>query len=93
MSPYAAILKRKCWGALNRLPFVGFQASALLFLGACYVHTGKINEGIQTCERAIQLVGWIPNSLSLLGHVYTMAGRTGEAQKVIEELQGFAEKA
>jgi serine/threonine-protein kinase len=66
---------------------------AQMLLGYCYILTGKLDEGIRVCEMAEQLWGRNPPSLGFLGGAYTSAGRIGEAQRLLGELQELAEKA
>jgi Tfp pilus assembly protein PilF len=40
----------------------------------------------------VQLFGQTPLSLAVLGAAYALAGRIGEAQKLVEELKKIAEK-
>jgi tetratricopeptide (TPR) repeat protein len=66
---------------------------AQMFLGLSHIATGKLVEGIRACEMATSLWGRHSMSLGFLGAAYASAGRISEAQKIVEELQGIAEKA
>ena len=64
-----------------------------LSLGVSYVHTGKPDDAIRAFESCAQLSGRIPVCLGVLGWAYAWAGRIGQAQKLLEELQDLAKKA
>jgi len=56
-------------------------------LSITYALTGRLNEAIAEAEKANALSGGIARTLGLLGRVYGMAGRTAEAQQLLEELE------
>jgi serine/threonine protein kinase/Tfp pilus assembly protein PilF len=63
------------------------------FLCFTYIQTGKLEEAIQAVEMWGQIVGRDPGSLSLLGAACARAGRLGEVQGLLKELQQVAQKA
>ncbi len=67
--------------------------TAHMFLGCVYALIGRFDEGIRACELAASLMGRHPQSLGFLGAVCALGGRRGEAQKLVGELQGLAERA
>jgi non-specific serine/threonine protein kinase len=54
---------------------------------------GKVDEAIREFETAAQGMGRIPAALALLGYVYALAGRVGEARAILAELQDLAQRA
>ena len=54
---------------------------------------GKLDEAIRAIETYSQLTGRSPFASGILGLVYALAGRIGEARKLLEELQELAQKA
>jgi serine/threonine protein kinase/Tfp pilus assembly protein PilF len=79
----------QCHNALELDPHY-YQAHRLL--GASNIEAGKFDEGIQAFEMAVQLSGRVPFDLGMLGRAYAGAGRLGEAQKLLAELQDLAQK-
>jgi len=61
-------------------------------LAGLYWEKGEPDEAIRALEALAQLMGRSPFALGLLGSFYGMAGRTGEARKLIEELQELDQK-
>ena len=68
------------------------QGWAHTLLGSCYFHIGKHDDAIRALETQAQLQGRSSFTLGSLGWVYGSTGRTGEARKVLEELQERAQK-
>ena len=62
-------------------------------LGLAHVGKGEFEDAITACERGAQLAGRSPWALGILGHLYGLAGRTGEAQKVARELRDRTQTA
>ena len=62
--------------------FVG----TLLYLGWVYEQKGMYAEAIATFQKSVEL-STAPLMLASLGHAYAIAGRTGEAQKILLQLQ------
>ncbi len=69
------------------------HALVQLVLGPCYIHSGKIDEGIRSLETGARLMGRSAFSLGLLGWAYAVCGRTSEAWKLLDEMKEFARKA
>jgi TolB-like protein/Tfp pilus assembly protein PilF len=63
-----------------------FQA-AHHYLSLGYIRTGKFDEAIQAIQSASQI-----DVLEYLGVAYAKAGRIGDANKILEELQGLEQK-
>jgi tetratricopeptide (TPR) repeat protein len=59
---------------------------AYWFLGHIYAFNGQLDEAIATSEKAVSLSGRAPSALGMLGLVYGLAKRRGEATKVLNEL-------
>jgi len=68
------------------------QGWAYMLLGSCYFHIGKHDDAIRAMETLAQLQGRCSLALGGLGWAYASTGRTGEALKVLEELQERAQK-
>jgi serine/threonine protein kinase/tetratricopeptide (TPR) repeat protein len=64
--------------------------AAYLNLGTIYLAMGKIAEGVQAMERAVQASGHMSFPLMACAASYAMTGRTAEAQKILAEMQGIA---
>ena len=80
----------QCRNALELDPHYPY---AHLVIGGSYIHTGKLDEAIQSTETHARLMGRSPGALGWLGHNYAVIGRTGEARRLLEELQEIAQKA
>jgi serine/threonine protein kinase/Flp pilus assembly protein TadD len=65
---------------------------AHIFGGLYQTHSEKLDEAIQSFTVVAQITGHSPFALGLLGYAYALAGRTDEAQKLIEELRELAQK-
>jgi serine/threonine-protein kinase len=65
---------------------------AHLFLGSSYVHKGMLAAGVRALEKAVAFAGGNPVASGALGYAYARAGRTAEAHKLLEQLQGLALK-
>ncbi len=65
---------------------------ALACLITVNVITGKIEEGIRSLDALKQFGGHSPGLLGLFGLIYGIAGRTGEVQKFLNELEELAQK-
>jgi serine/threonine protein kinase/Flp pilus assembly protein TadD len=76
--------------ALDLDPHFGM---AYLYLGIALLGAGKSDEGDRAIETVVQLLGRSPHLLGALGFAYARAGRTGEAQRVLAELQDLTHKA
>ncbi|HEY0322219.1 MAG TPA: protein kinase [Pyrinomonadaceae bacterium] len=60
------------------------------YLGRTYIQKGMHKEAIAELERARELSGNAPEVVASLGHAYAVAGRTGDAQKVLADLDELA---
>jgi eukaryotic-like serine/threonine-protein kinase len=65
---------------------------AHMLRGVIYIETGRLDEGIQAVEVAASMVGHTTVLLGILGHTYAMAGRTSEAQKLLDEMLQLSQK-
>jgi len=61
-------------------------------LGNLYIQIGKLEDAVQACETSMQLAGRSSHAIGTLGVAYARAGRTGEARKLLEELNDRAQK-
>ncbi|MCH9027574.1 MAG: tetratricopeptide repeat protein [Proteobacteria bacterium] len=60
-------------------------------LGWSYLQKSMFQEAIGEFERGVQAFPGISQFHWLLGHAYAVAGRTAEAQKILDELHGLDE--
>jgi serine/threonine-protein kinase len=54
--------------------------------GLVYEQTGQLDRAISDFQKAVELSRRSPAMLSALGHAYAIAGKSGEAHKIIDEL-------
>jgi tetratricopeptide (TPR) repeat protein len=80
----------QCRNALELNPH---YTGAHVTLGSALCMKGRFDEGIKAIETGAQFYRRIPSLMGMLGFTYGLAGRTGEAQKVLAELQDLAQKA
>jgi serine/threonine protein kinase/Tfp pilus assembly protein PilF len=92
---YNYLLKREwnraiehCRTALELDP----ESWAYMLLGACSFQMGKHDDAIRAIETLAQVTGRSAFALGGLGWVYAQTGRTGEALRLLEELQERAQK-
>jgi tetratricopeptide (TPR) repeat protein len=55
-------------------------------LGAALKHQGSYDRAIESLQRAVALSDRLPDHLAQLGQTYALAGRVGDAERVLEEL-------
>ncbi|MGA2587596.1 MAG: protein kinase [Candidatus Aminicenantales bacterium] len=79
---------KQCRNALELDP----QCWAYILLGSCYFQIGKHDDAIRAIETLAQVTGRSSFALGNLGWAYARTGRTGEALKLLEELQERAQK-
>jgi serine/threonine protein kinase/Tfp pilus assembly protein PilF len=65
---------------------------AHLYLGCSYIQIGKPEDAIHTFEMIAKLQGHSPVALGHLASANALAGRIGEARKLLEELQQLAQR-
>ncbi len=65
---------------------------AYWFLGFIYAFNGQLDEAVAASEKAATLSGRAPGALGMLGLDYGLAGRQGEATKVLNELLELNER-
>jgi eukaryotic-like serine/threonine-protein kinase len=65
--------------------------TAHLYLSLNFIHIGKPEEAIREIETAAQFLGFIPLTQAYRGLVYALAGRIGDARKILNELQKLAQ--
>jgi TolB-like protein/Flp pilus assembly protein TadD len=63
------------------------QVQALWFLGFALIEASRVDEAVQTAERAVTVWDRNPAALALLARAYARAGRRADAARVIDELQ------
>ena len=78
----------QCRNALELDP----QCWVYMLLGSCYFHIGKHDDAIRAMETQALALGRSSFALGSLGWAYASTDRTGEALKLLEELQERAEK-
>jgi tetratricopeptide (TPR) repeat protein len=66
--------------------------TAYFYLARAYLQMEDIDEAMLAAEAAIRELGREPNLLGFLGAIHARAGRMDEAKKLLEELQGTAQK-
>jgi serine/threonine protein kinase/TolB-like protein/Tfp pilus assembly protein PilF len=76
----------------NALDLDPNYAWAIVCLPTAYISAGKPEEAIRSLETPKQSRGSKPSILGLLGLVYGMAGRMGEAQTFLKELEELARR-
>lgn len=57
-------------------------------LGRTYLQETMYEEAIKEFQKAVDLSGRNPAHIAALGHAYAVAGKKGEARKILEELKG-----
>lgn len=67
-------------------------SQAYITLGVDCVLAGKLEEGIQACEKGVMLSGRIPVNLTQLGAAFLLAGRIDDGKRILEELHELARK-
>jgi len=65
---------------------------AYCLLGSCYLQIGEHDDAIRAMETQVQVAGRSSVALGALGWAYALAGRAGEASKLLAELQERAQK-
>jgi len=61
-------------------------------MGLCYEQKGKYEDAIAQFQKTIELSGRGANTIASLGHVFGLAGRPSEAQKILLELKARSKK-
>lgn len=61
-------------------------AIARLYRSEAYAIAGRAQEALAECQKVSQL-DRSPTTLGVIGRVYAMSGKTGEAQSVLNELK------
>jgi serine/threonine protein kinase/Tfp pilus assembly protein PilF len=79
---------KQCRNALELDP----QYGAHMLLGSCYLQIGKHDDAIRAMETQARVAGRGSLALGTLGWAYALTGRTGEALKLLAELQERAQK-
>ena len=74
----------------NTLELDAHYGGAYWILSLCYIQTGKYDEAVRALETAVPLMGGGPLYLGILGMVYALTGRIGEAQKLLSKLNELA---
>ena len=62
------------------------------YLGSAYLQKGKYEDAISEFQMALTLSSRSPVYLARLGHAYAIAGRKGEARKILKELKELAKQ-
>jgi len=65
---------------------------AYCLLASCYLQIGKHDDAVRALETDVYVAGRSPVALGALGWAYALTGRTGEALKLLAELQERAQK-
>src|SRR5262249_17332148 len=74
----------RCRTALDMDPNLGF---AYWLLGLAYMQKGMYEPAIVALQKSIPLSGDSPDEPASLARAYALSGKTGEARKILEELE------
>jgi len=66
---------------------------ARMFLGGAYEAKGDIARAVAECKKARDTEPSIPWPLAELGHAYALAGRRGDAENVLRELERWSKRS
>jgi len=66
---------------------------ARMFLGAAYEAKGDLARAAAECKKAREAEPSIPWPLAELGHAYALAGRKGDAENVLRELERWSKRS
>jgi eukaryotic-like serine/threonine-protein kinase len=66
---------------------------ARMFLGAAYEAKGDLARAVAECKKARDAEPSIPWPLAELGHAYALAGRRGDAENVLRELERWSKRS
>ena len=83
---YARDFKRSERQLLNLLELNASFVRAHVILGKVYVQQGEFARGIEILQKAVELSGEDPVTLSALAHALALIGKTREAQKLVDDL-------
>ena len=89
---YMEQYERAIQNCLNALEIDPQYNMAYMMMGLIKSLTGKLAEGIQDLEMAVKLGGQDSITLSNLGMAYALAGRIGDAKKILGELHQIAQE-
>ena len=62
------------------------------YIGFTYLEVGELDKGIEACNAAAKSVGQSQWALAIPGVAYAKAGKIGEAQRLLKELQDLSNK-
>jgi tetratricopeptide (TPR) repeat protein len=79
----------QCKTAIEMDPNLGF---AHWLLGLAYVYKGAYEPAIVALQKSIPLSGDGPDEPAALGFAYALSGKTGEARKILDELNQRSER-
>ncbi|HET8674150.1 MAG TPA: tetratricopeptide repeat protein, partial [Blastocatellia bacterium] len=65
---------------------------ARLNLGKVYVQQGKYGEAIAEFQKAREFSGTNTETIAVLGHALAVSGKSGEAQRVLDELKSMSKQ-
>jgi TolB-like protein/Tfp pilus assembly protein PilF len=89
---YARDFKRSERQLLNLLELNASFVRAHVILGKVYVQQGEFARGIEILQKAVELSGEDPVTLSALAHAVALIGKTREAQKLVDDLHTTAKQ-
>ena len=89
---YARDFKRSERQLLNLLELNASFVRAHVILGKVYVQQGEFARGIEILQKAVELSGEDPVTLSALAHAVALIGKTPEAQKLVDDLHTTAKQ-
>jgi TolB-like protein/Flp pilus assembly protein TadD len=72
------------------LEFDGFFYNTFTSMGRAYTQMGRYDDAIGMLLKGKLLSGDVPSILGALGQTYALAGRTEEARRVLDELDGLS---
>jgi len=87
---YARDFKRSERQLLNLLELNACFVRAHVILGKVYLQQGEFARGTEILQKAVELSGEDPVTLSALAHALALIGKTREAQKLVDDLHTTA---
>jgi DNA-binding winged helix-turn-helix (wHTH) protein/Tfp pilus assembly protein PilF len=87
---YARDFKRSERQLLNLLELNACFVRAHVILGKVYLQQGEFARGTEILQKAVELSGEDPVTLSALAHAFALIGKTREAQNLVDDLHTTA---
>ena len=90
---YARDFKRSERQLINLLELNASFVRAHVILGKVFVQQGEFARGIEILQKAVELSGEDPVTLSALAHALALIGKTRETQKLVDDLHTTAKQS